>query len=745
MATITGVNIYIDGVKHNSTPQPLTQATYDISNVKAAGAAFDVQFSYTYDDATESQLTAIQSYSLSTSQISLQNLVVDSNTEILDSNYMIVAAQPSNKLLSPNILYKNNKTIWPFLTNKANEYGILEYDSLFGLRPPHINKGAPLNFNTHDNPILHYEGDKLFLVQENDHNANPLKLHKSVSDNDSLIIEGNVQDISTNAMTYPNIYKNNGVTIIIGQYNDNFSGFIYNNSGNIEGAYADQKSILINDVDEVERYQHGIDNKQVSSDIIFGSVGRNDVPAIPVWFRYNIFRAVWNSVTNNLDYYTIDGTFIKSGEMTANEATSGQYYYTGSSTNQGYIPEVSQDQLGNVISVHGDGSGGYMLSAWKSEAGSTPTNTPINLPDAPTLVESSANSACANIIFLALNNIHVFFKVNNGVRVIVREYRTVDEGVSWTFIQDIDFGFDVVRMGLANNYLEIGNNKNFMLIAGGFGNLTSSSSDRITVGIKKAAFGSLQSTTNIYDSLPLITEASFNSSSILNYSIESGKITNTGTTIDSLIDQSPNVNDLVSNGSPVLDNETTPTEVTLDGINDFFSIDPSLLVPNKNYLILSLIDPLSGRASALNISNSINDTSFINSIVDNDTVNKISHQSRYNAQQVNTVIGDTVMPTGYVLAAWLYRGSYHDVPMWLNGKMQKRVMVDEPPVDEGSYILPNGNTNFEIGRLVRTSTNYFNFKMKHTSVHEISSEQDVLDRIKFLGNKYGITLLNAYR
>ena len=69
MATITGVNIYIDGVKHNTTPQPLTQATYDISNVKAEGAAFNVQFSYTYDDATESQLTAIQSYSLAVTEI----------------------------------------------------------------------------------------------------------------------------------------------------------------------------------------------------------------------------------------------------------------------------------------------------------------------------------------------------------------------------------------------------------------------------------------------------------------------------------------------------------------------------------------------------------------------------------------------------------------------------------------------------------------------------------------------------
>jgi len=35
--------------------------------------------------------------------------------------------------------------------------------------------------------------------------------------------------------------------------------------------------------------------------------------------------------------------------------------------------------------------------------------------------------------------------------------------------------------------------------------------------------------------------------------------------------------------------------------------------------------------------------------------------------------------------------------------------------------------------------------MKHISIHSVTSEQDVLDRIKYLGIKYGITLLNAYR
>jgi len=64
MATITGVNIYIDGVKHNVSPKPLSYTGYIISNVKAEGETFDVQFSYVYDDGYESELTAIQTYSL---------------------------------------------------------------------------------------------------------------------------------------------------------------------------------------------------------------------------------------------------------------------------------------------------------------------------------------------------------------------------------------------------------------------------------------------------------------------------------------------------------------------------------------------------------------------------------------------------------------------------------------------------------------------------------------------------------
>lgn len=46
---LLGVNLYIDSVKHNSTPQPITQILYSIANIKAAGESFDLQVSFVYD------------------------------------------------------------------------------------------------------------------------------------------------------------------------------------------------------------------------------------------------------------------------------------------------------------------------------------------------------------------------------------------------------------------------------------------------------------------------------------------------------------------------------------------------------------------------------------------------------------------------------------------------------------------------------------------------------------------------
>lgn len=64
MITIDGINIYINGVKHNSTPLPLEGTDYDISNVVNAGESFDVQMTYVYNGGIESKKTPIQTHLL---------------------------------------------------------------------------------------------------------------------------------------------------------------------------------------------------------------------------------------------------------------------------------------------------------------------------------------------------------------------------------------------------------------------------------------------------------------------------------------------------------------------------------------------------------------------------------------------------------------------------------------------------------------------------------------------------------
>jgi len=132
--------------------------------------------------------------------------------------------------------------------------------------------------------------------------------------------------------------------------------------------------------------------------------------------------------------------------------------------------------------------------------------------------------------------------------------------------------------------------------------------------------------------------------------------------------------------------------------------------------------------------------------IDGFTDGVVRSRNRSDSPTIEEVKGDTIITAGYHVIAWMYGGSREDVRMWVDGRLQLRNVITTPtPLIEGTYILPNGTTNISIGKLVRTTTSYYNFKMKHISLHQLNSEAQILERTKFLANKYGITLLNAYR
>lgn len=684
--------------------------------------------------------------------IQLQGLTVDANTYSFDTtNYNAIFTTPVNHLLTPNIFYKNGKTLLGFLQNDNNRIGLIEYSNQHGLRAPHVIKGTLGGFNYHNIPVIDWEGNRLSLTQEDNHNINLSKFHTAQADNDSLIFTANAGSMSNVAMTYHNVYNYNGNKVIICQYEDIEGGYAINPAGTLGGTWTNVRKLVARNTDEVERYQLGIDNKSLSTDIIFVSVGRNGALAIPTWFRFNVFRARVNPTSGYLDFYTMNGALIYAGssgkpEMNTTEMQSGQFYEIADNTQQGFIPVTALDQSDNFYAVHANGSGTYILTIWKS-TDAAPVNQTISFPDAPTLITTGTqDGACTHMIVLSSNEIYTFWRVNNGTRTIIRQYKSVDEGVNWTFEKDIDFGFDVYSMKTPTNYLDIGNNNNFMLVAGSSPGTSPSTTTPVQIGIKKASFGNLQALTNIYDTLTPISEAAYNSTAVASYFIESGKITNTGTTLNTVIDQSSNANDITVLGSPVLDDGTTPTEMTFDGVDDAIPLNPAILTSGKSYLMIGVVDTLAKDNGLLTISNNANANSFIIPQISGLSDSRLRTVAKYNDINTEIIKGDTPLTAGYHIAAFLFRGDFHDVPMYLDGKMQFRIEnTTVGTQNEGRYILPNGNTHLEVGRLVRDTTAYYNYKMKHVAIHDVTSESQIIDRIKFLGNKYGITLNNLYR
>lgn len=674
------------------------------------------------------------------------SLVIDAENFFFDkSAYIALGQSPDTQLWSQCSVYHNGKSYYIFQQHNANKNGIVVVDSRYGLRPIHLTKGPNGMWNEHDRPVIKFQGNRMFIVQEDAHSANPLTIHKAKIDNEALFFTPNYRIVDTEAIEYPNIYEVGGKYVITGQVG-NDSAYVVNTAQDLENQTAWTPSgataynpILTRKVDEDQRYQLSVSNKHFSTDVVFISGGRTNglerVDQEPYWFRLNVFRGRLNA-DNTMSYYTIDGRFIATGGISVAQLDLGEYFELPS-TQTARVPQNTLDENGNFYSLHENGTGGLILTIWKTSS-TTPVNQAITLPDNPTLVGGDRRQVGAGSQVMVFGGkIHIFVKVDNGTRTIIHYYSSSDEGVNWTFIQSIDFGFNVVNIKVPDNYAQIPTGESFLMIAG---ESTTDFESSASLAVRKVAFNTLSAETNIYDTVPVITEAAFNASSILNYSIETGKINNTGTTLDSIIDQSPNAAVVNALGAPQLDSDTAPSYVTFDGVNDAFSLNPAILAANKVYLVLGVVKTITNNASPLSISNNTVSNAYIVPFLKSDAI-----YHAHDSGTAGTVKGDTTPNADFNIVAWLYRGRQHDVPMWLNGKTQMRIVTAAMGAEEGSYTLTQGNTNLEIGRLVRTSTSYYNFQMKHVSVHEVGSETQILERIKYLGNKYGITLINAYR
>lgn len=673
-----------------------------------------------------------------------------------------------NMLVSPTCLYDSGKTHVVWQNPEDCSMNIFTYDERYGASRPirYRRKFIDGECDSHHRPTIISDNDTLYITTEVQHNEEPLVVFQARQPNDELTFEvtSPVTEIgsgpSPDYPAYPTIYKNkDGYFINFAQVNDIDAAYNKNTSGHYLGTanWSANTVMMTRAGTEDEIYQAAIMNKRTLVDdfIPFVPVGRNDDLQPARWFRKYLVKI--NITPSGQTYSNWDGSFTKTSQLTASEANLNFKYYDLTDSAQGYIPTPSMDDEGNFYDVTGTGAAGgntYEFIYWPvGEA--APIIKAISLPGSPDLQTyweaggSQANGQNgANVMTLAINKgeIYAFFRILTGGFNKIYQYVTHDLGDTWEEIGDTLPGVNahIGSLLMPYNFGEIENNRNFILTFIEVKNAT-----RAGIWVRKAAFGTVQTDDgNPYDDVTAYTESEYDALMARSYYVEAGKVTNSGTTLTTLIDQSASAQDATQSGNPVLDNGTTPTEVTLDGVNDRIIVPITGLTTASEGMIIAVADMVDATNGNF-VTASDNGTTVDYLLFGKSSGDVI----RFSDSNVALISGQTDVTDAYHIFVFLFQNgdgvadSQTDVLQFLDGSLQQRVITSGDVV-EGGFLntVGDGLTHISIGALVRTTTAFYNCKIKHVAIStEPFSYEQLRRSLKYLGTKYSITLVSGYQ
>ncbi len=644
------------------------------------------------------------------------------------------------------LYWENGRTHFVFqdITTTGGRHFILTYNENYGIGRP-IGYGRT-STEGHHRPVIIKHNNKLYIVSERDHNSVPLTIWSSRAADDAMLFTEEINAIGS-VPTYPCLYEKNGIFTILCQSNDTRAMYTKNTSGDFSGTWTTEEEISSRQADEDEHYVAAPTNGDIlPNEIVFLIGGRNDDPATPVWFNKYIIRA--EVTASGITYRNWTRTFSKTSQISAAEMTTHFLYYsTGLDTAQGYIPVTAIDKVGNFYDVTGDGSGGYDF-VYLLNGQSSATVKAISLPGSPTIMDAVAigldaqsgqNGGCPHLLAVSQDLVYAFFRINEGGLGKIYMYQTVDLGDNWTFVQDVfdDVSADIYGFTLPFNSLNIPNGRNFICAA------TGDASPNTNLYMKRVAWGSLQSDTgNMYDDFTAYSAAEYDALMLRSYYVETGKITNTGTTLNSLIDQSASVQDATAVASPVLDSSTTPTFVTFNGTNNAMTIPVTGLTALTEGTIIVVAKPV----SSVNVN-------FV-------TVSRAGFTSPYqvygkSSTEITRIFdgvsgmearGSTTITNDFHIFVFQMSNIQNHVLQFLDGELQFRTETT-PDITEGRFTagLSPAITRVQIANLIRTSTNWYAFDLKHCAITGTPLNQEQLGRsLKYLANKYSITLVDHH-
>jgi hypothetical protein len=653
-----------------------------------------------------------------------------------------------NQLVGPTMTYENDKTHLVYQdAGISGRKFILTHNSNYGLsRPVGFGLIPAATVDTHHRPAIFYENNRLYVSAEKQHNILPMSIYKTRNDNDDLIFERSATTIGTTP-TYPMPSKKNGIYVNIAQVSDIAAGINRNpgvtfdaNSWTAEVLFANRQT------DEDELYQALVNNHHVVTDkLVIVSSGRNDDLSPAVHFRRYLFKILPSSSGQTM--YNWSETFSKSTAPLAAEMTANyEYFDTGADTDQGYIPVAALDRNSNIYDIGADG-GVYKFIYIPSGSSSVTIKT-ITLPGSPTLRDAESvggnnqMGACPVLMPINTSLVYAFFRVTDTGFARIKVYKTTDLGDTWTEVQTLFSGInaDIESVIIPANYLEIEPDKTFIIVGTG-----TPTSNRAAMYVQKVAFGSLSSTADAYTSTTAYTESEYNALMARSYYIEAGKITNTGTTLNTVIDQGTQGSNITTSGSPVLDNSVTPTYVVLDGVNDRLAV-PTTGLDNESEGTIFIVARVAV-GTPVNFVTSSNSAATSGFWGIGKTITDVTRYTRSSPIDIDIRGKETVTNDFHIFAFTFQNGLGASVLHWYNGRLQLRDGAVETAIDqEGNmFSTPGTLTHISVGALVRTTTGFYNFDFKHLgiSIEPLSNEQ-TRKAFKYLANKYGKTITDHY-
>lgn len=660
-------------------------------------------------------------------------LVFEDNT----TTYSVRSQNISTVAVAPRLLWDNGKTHFVYQdpgTGSGRAF-ILTYDERYGIGRP-IGFGTSVNLDGHHRPAIIRYSDTLFIAHETNHNVAPIRLYKGKV-NDAMIFDRQANTIGVTP-TYLGLHIKNGVFSILNQFNDTRGGYLKNSSGVYGGTWTTEDDVGLKQANEDELYTWVPNNSdQLPNELIWTLLGNNDDTSPQTAFNRYVVRAEVTTASE-ATFYNWSKSFSTVG--TISQANMSQYLYhtTGSDIINAYVPIPAVDILGNYYDVAGDGSGGYRF-LYLFAGQSVTTDKAITLPSSPTLIERTANQgACMSILAVNQSEIYTFWSVDDGSgndRVYC--YKTTNLGDTWVFVDDVfdDVAADINHVTIPYNSAQIPENRNFIVIGVGTGDPVA------PIYMKRAAFGEVQTndTQNHYDNYTAYTASEYDALMLRSYYVEAGKVTNTGTTLNTVIDQSPSAQDGTTVGSPVMDDATTPTFVSFDGSND------RIVVPTTGLLALE-----QGTVIMV-VKNTLNTTQYFTTFTKNDAADPriflgamSSNLTRWNDTN-GTCDGSTVMSDAFHIIAWTFQNGRSAVLHFLDGELQFRTETN-PHVAEGAFTLDKATLDrISIGFADRATNSFYDFDFKHFAMTGTPMTTEQISRaFKYLANKYSITLVDHY-